>query len=134
MAAVSWTFHLGDAAMAAHMEPVNTSALLAALVVAAAPLPAAAAPGFAVCVAIDASGQGRLTQTAQPYPRDSARVDADAPAFARAAEAAGMTGAPTPACHWEPTRDKAADYLRRLKDGAGRKGSDPLAVTFSPAG
>lgn len=98
------------------------------------PLPALAAPGFAVCVAIDGAGQGRLVHTAQPFPRDSAQVEGDAPAFARAAAAAGVTGAPVPACHWEPTREKADDYLRRLKQGSGARATDAQPVSFSPGG
>lgn len=92
------------------------------------PAPAAAAEGWAVCVAFEAGGEGRLVHTAQPYARDSARVDADASAFARQAG-----GGDQPACHWEPTRDKAADYLRRLKEGAGRRAADARTVPFSPA-
>ena len=99
----------------------------------ALPAAASAAEGFAVCVAIDDGGQGRLAQTAQPYARDSARVDADSVAFVRAAVAAGLAGSPAPACHWEPTRAKAADYLRRLKEGAGKRGGDALMVAFSPS-
>lgn len=93
-----------------------------------APLPAAAAGGFAVCVAIEPGGQGRLVHTAQPYPRDSARADGDAAAFARAAG-----GGDQPACHWEPSREKASDYLRRLKEGAGKRAAEARSVAFAPA-
>ena len=110
------------------------AALLAVAALAAAPLPAAAAEGYAVCVAMDPGGQGRLVHTAQPFARESGRAEGDAPAFARAAAAQGAPAGLTPACHWEPSREKAADYLRRLKEGAGRKGADTTTVSFSPAG
>lgn len=106
--------------------------LALALILAAGPTAALAADGWAVCVALDPSGQGRMAQTLQPYRRDNARVEADAAGFARAASAAGLDGAPAPACHWEPTREKAADYLRRLKQGAGKRGDDPLPVAYAP--
>ncbi len=114
---------------------ITASALAAALLaagLAAAPVSAAAAEGFAVCMALDASGQGRLAHTAEPFARDSARAEGDAAAFARAASAAGAPAGLTPACHWEPTREKAADYLRRLKQGAGHKAADAMPVSFSP--
>ena len=104
--------------------------LLAAAVL--APLPAAAAPGWAVCLALETGGQGRMVHTAQPYARDSARAEGDAAAFERAAGTEGGA-AVTPACHWEPTRDKAADYLRRLKEGSARKAADARVVAFAPA-
>ena len=132
MAADASMFRLGGAFWRHHIFSMRASLALA-LVLAAGPTAAFAADGWAVCVALDPSGQGRMAHTAQPYARDSGRVDADAVGFVRAAAAAGLNGQPSPACHWEPTRDKASDYLRRLKQGAGKKGDDPLAVTFSPA-
>ena len=103
---------------------------LAPVLLAAVLLPsaAAAAEGFAVCVAIEPGGQGRLVHTAQPYPRDSARAEGDAAAFARTAG-----GGDQPACHWEPSRDKASDYLRRLKEGAGKRAAEARTVPFTPA-
>ena len=96
----------------------------------AAPIPALAAPGFAVCMGLDPAGQGRIVATAEPYARDSARVESDAPAFARAAAGQGKAqGSLEPACHWEPTRDKAADYLRRFRQGSGKK--DAAEVAFA---
>lgn len=115
------------------MRIAASLALALALVLAAGPTAAFAADGWAVCVALDPGGQGRMAHTAQPYARDSARVDADSVGFVRAAVASGLTGSPAPACHWEPTRDKAADYLRRLKQGAGKKGDDSIVVTFTPS-
>ena len=116
----------------------SAPALLAAFclgAVVAGPAVAQAAPGFAVCAAVDEGAGGRLVATAQPFPADSARAEAEAGAFARTARSQGKTqGALEPACHWEPTRDKAADYLRRLRQGAGKKGADAAEVTFAPAG
>jgi hypothetical protein len=39
-----------------------------------------------------------------------------------------------PACHWEPSRERAADYLRRLRQGAGAKGGEGVGVAFAPPG
>lgn len=99
------------------------------------PTSASASSGYAVCMAVDEGAQGRVVATAQPFPRDSARAEADAQGFARAARSQGKTaGEIEPACHWEPSREKAADYLRRLRQGAGRKGADAAAVDYAPAG
>ncbi len=112
--------------------------LLAALCAAgvfAGPAVAQAAPGFAVCAAMDEGAGGRLVATAQPFAADSARAEGEAAAFARTARSQGKAqGSLEPACHWEPTRDKAADYLRRLRQGAGKKGADAAKVAFAPAG
>ena len=102
------------------------------------PLPALAAPapaadGYVVCVGVDTSAQGRVVQTAEPYRGERERADADATAFSRAAATQGKAGpALQPACHWEPTRDKAADYLRRFKEGVGKKGAEAQTVAFAP--
>ena len=106
-----------------------------ALLVASAPAAAFAAPGFAVCAAVDEGAGGRVVATAQPFAADSARAEQDAPGFARAARSQGKAqGSLDPACHWEPSRDKAADYLRRLRQGAGKKGAEAAEVEFAPAG
>ena len=98
-----------------------------------APTSALAASGYAVCMAVDEGAQGRVVATAQPFARDSARADTDAQGFARAARLQGKTaGELEPACHWEPSREKAADYLRRLRQGAGKKGADAAEVAFNP--
>lgn len=105
------------------------------LLVLASPATALAAPGYAVCMAVDAGAQGRVLATAQPFARESGRAEADAPGFASAARSQGKSsGELEPACHWEPSREKAADYLRRLRQGAGRKGSEAVEVAYAPAG
>ncbi len=110
------------------------AALLASPVLLLAAAPAAAAPGFAVCMAVDDGAAGRVVATAQPFAADSASAQGEASGFARAARSQGKAqGALEPACHWEPSRDKAADYLRRLRQGAGRKGADAAEVEYAPA-
>lgn len=110
-------------------------AALLAFALMLSPAPALAASGFAVCMAVDEGAQGRVIATAQPFARDSARAEADASGFARAARSQGKTaGELEPACHWEPSREKAADYLRRLRQGAGRHGADAAEVDYAPAG
>lgn len=107
--------------------------LLLAALLAVVPATALAAPGYVVCMGVEDGAQGRVVVTAQPFSRDSGRTDGDAAGFARAAREQGKTaGALDPACHWEPSREKAADYMRRLKQGAGRKGADAVEVAFIP--
>ncbi len=107
----------------------------AALLLLTVPAPALAAPGFAVCMAVDEGAGGRVVATAQPFAADSGRAEGEATGFAHAARSQGKAqGALDPACHWEPSRDKAADYLRRLRQGAGKKGSDAAEVDYAPAG
>ena len=117
------------------LDTTRRLSVLATAALLSAPAAAWAAPGFAVCAGLDEGAGGRLVATAQPFAADSARAEAEAPAFARAAHGQGkVQGALEPACHWEPTRDKAADYLRRLRQGAGKKGADAAEVAFTPAG
>ena len=117
------------------VKPRPTLAVIlpvAAVMLAASPV--AAAPGFAVCMAVDDGAEGRVVATVQPFAADSGRAEGEATGFARAARAQGkVQGALEPACHWEPSRDKAADYLRRLRQGAGRKGADAAVVDYAPA-
>ncbi len=110
-----------------------TRRLLPALALLLAPAPALAAPGFAVCAAVDEGAAGRVVATAQPFASDSGRAEGEATGFARAARAQGKAqGSIDPACHWETSRDKAADYLRRLRQGAGKKGAEAAEVAYAP--
>ena len=110
------------------------SAVHAVLLLLLAPAPALAAPGFAVCMAVDEGAEGRVVATAQPFAADSARAENEATGFARAARSQGKAqGSLEPACHWEPSRERAADYLRRLRQGAGKKGADAAEVEYAPA-
>ena len=119
----------------ARLDAPQRASLLATAALLFAPAAARAAPGFAVCAGLDEGVGGRLVATAQPFAADSARAEAEAPAFARTARGQGkVQGALEPACHWEPTREKAADYLRRLRQGAGKKGAEAAEVAFTPAG